>query len=371
MHILAITFDFSSWQYAKSWSYISSYLLIDELRGIDQAECDLLVMESNWSCESNYRLLRKKLQSTQYDMILLWLPHIRINNDTAQLLAEHCQVIYIVTESLVYTKKECELLPHLSFRWEEAVSLNTQNAIYVCLCPITYRKLIANDYKAIFTYGFIPHQLIDIPKNKGSFYSFSANLYNQHRIYLAGKARAILSNLQMSAIDIKDSASLTREFDVRINELTNLVKSDQYIDMDDIMRLSNEILEIRKKIWRDYLLQISLCRIVLSLPSYFKGLPGRIIESLIINVPIGVLETNLTRKEILDLKGLNGLNFFSIHSLKKTILTISGPSLSNIKQLQLFFLTSTDLLSKIKNYKNEVPTSQKNNFWSRWVRHEK
>jgi len=295
---LFIIFDFNSWAEAKSWSYVSGYLIIEEMIQAGEGSFDLVSIPFDYSEDQVLKVIMPYLDSNNYDHIVIWLPHLRISKKTSnKILEKKLGITYFVTESLVYRENEIRLLPHLQYRLGEFLDHYIQEGLVICFCKETSDELNKLGVNVLFKYGYLPHNKITPRNQKNRVVSYAAVLYNDERIAIHDNLNKILiEKLNYCNIVINDSDVLKSKFDIKINEIKAIDRS--YADAQDFHikrgKLSLDLLLIRKEIWKNYLETISSCEFIINLPSFFKGLPGRVLEAIYTGVPCLSINSNLS-----------------------------------------------------------------------------
>ena len=238
------------------------------------------------------------------------------------------EVRFILTESLIYNESEIAILPHLKDRWMEVTTLIGRKNLVYSQCPVTHRRFLKYGYKSIFSWGlwsFDDFKLINSSLNLNSraitakHYIFSATLYNDSRKASAELVRRELDRNGFIFQKLKDDHSLTLRFE---NLSKKLEQMDNIFDLEINERafLSSEIAEIRREIWFFYTDGLRDVELTVSLPSYFKGLPGRVLESFYYGVPAYLPMSNLDFTDLGKLKLVDGL-IFEFDELKQWLIT--------------------------------------------------
>ena len=306
---LFIIFDFNNWTEAKSWSYISSYIIFEEFLYVNKELAELLAIPYDYSEHKVMEILALYVESGLYDHFVIWVPHLKISKKIGEILKNNkIQITYLITESLVYTDQEINILPHLKYRMQDFLEHYILNSITYTFCKETHENLKNNGVNSKFMYGYYPkYRIIDEKNNNKSdkLISCAATLYNQERINIYKLInKSFVNQLGYKNIEIKDSSILIQNFDNKMKEIREL---DYKINLNnsylvDRVKKSIEIMIIRKIIWIDYLELLKKCDFIINLPSYFKGLPGRVIESLYVAVPCISIQSNLTQSQQLCLE---------------------------------------------------------------------
>ena len=156
---------------------------------------------------------------------------------------------------------------------------------------------------------------------------FCASLYNKNRQDIFQR---ILGEARQHDIEIESPVD-AKELTLRFEELSEcLEKYDaKGHAIAERSAISEEIFRVRKEIWLAYLGQISRARAVVSMPGFFKGLPGRISEASIVHTPTIIIDSKLghDHRKRLKTEGLFFANSKRIRFLKRiTNSKISPPT---------------------------------------------
>jgi hypothetical protein len=350
---LFIIFDFKNWKEARSWSYISSYLIFEEYNKTNQDRADLLAIPHDYSESKVMDILNKYLESDLYDHCIIWIPHLKISKDIGEKLSIHkIKISYFITESLVYTEKEIIVLPHLKHRMQDFMRHYVQNSTVYCFCKKSHEELKKNKINSTFFYGYYPKfkkiNKMDINQSN-KIYSCAANLYNQERVDINNSLRKLLiDSLGYKDMEIIDSLMLTDNFNNKIEEIieidNNIILNKVYLT--ERIKKSIELSHIRSLIWIDYLNLLKKCDFVVNLPSYFKGLPGRVIESLYIDVPCISINSNLIEDQQKELE-INGITK-NIYIDKLNINVLQEFNEKNLGFVQNNFLSLDRLINELE-----------------------
>lgn len=324
---LFIIFDFNNWIEARSWSYISSYLIFEELSRVSQGEAELLSIPYDYSESKVMEILTLYIESGFYDHLVIWVPHLKICKHIGEAIRKNSVIItYFITESLVYTEQEINILPHLKYRMQEFLQHYVTHSTVFCFCKESHENLKKNGVNSKFYYGYYPkYKIINERKTtlNNKIISCAANLYNEERINIHNSiSKLLVEEHGYKNIKIIDKSQMIEKFDDKMNEIRELDIKINFLPNYFIARLNKsvEIMHIRRIIWIDYLELLKECDFIINLPSYFKGLPGRVIESLCIAVPCISIQSNLSREQQLELEQ-NGvmknidINNFNLNSL--------------------------------------------------------
>lgn len=352
---LFLCFDFPIWNQAKMWSYVSSYLLYHEGRKF--LDCELQIV-SHESSEAKNDLLIKNLTNGRYfELIVVWLPHANYSEKSIRHLKNVCnRIIFLLVESLVYSKQDIAELPHLANRWAEVTSLLTPESFVICLCPLTARLLNESGFNAIHIFGFWPEHL---PKNiehkeRSSSYAFAASLYNETRRSAANRVKQIETDLCLRRLEIEDDPNITSEFDL---QMAALMRDDELYGGNmplERSALCDEIAETRKVLWEEYLRLISKADFMITLPSYFKGAPGRVIEAILCKVPVIFYQSNLALADREMLIRTSGVYFSEDEDLACTVKNLYKTSAKDTDSIDL---TPTEVFPTVEGILTNIRSS--------------
>lgn len=352
---LFICFDFATWNQAKMWSYVSSYLVYHD--GEALGNCELQILAHEYSEAQNDLLIKNMTFGRSFDLVVVWLPHANISKKSVRLLESVSgRLVFLLIESLVYTEQDIAELPHLANRWAEITALLTPDSCVICLCPATARLLIERGFNAMHVFGFWPNRPPKaIEHQETTFtYAFAASLYNEARRDAARRIAQIESDLNLRRLEIVDNPVLTARFDSLMAQLRHDDKQSVRGQLSDRATLCAQIAQIRRALWEEYLRLIGKADFMITLPSYFKGVPGRVIEARICNVPVIFYETNLAQPYIEQLKQAAGLYFSGEEGLADVIADLyksghlSGSS-SDASLAPEVFPTAGNVLNQIRS----------------------
>ena len=351
---LFLCFDFPTWNQAKMWSYVSSFLVYHEGRKF--LDCELQILAHDYTEAKNDLLIRNLTYGRFFDLILVWLPHANVSSRSIRALKSVSNhLVFLLIESLVYTKQDITELPHLANRWSEITSLLTSETCVICLCPLTARLLRKRGFNAVHVFGFWPEQLPKgIEHKERTFnYAFAASLYNETRRSVASRVGQIEIDLCLHRLEIQDDPKETAKFDllmIRLKEIDERLEGRSPFCRS---ALCDEIAEIRKTLWEEYLRIISKADFMITLPSYFKGTPGRVIEARMCRVPVIFYQTNLDRIDREQLNKINGLFFAREEGLAKIIVDLYKANESQTNCMDAFplevFPTVERILTRIRS----------------------
>lgn len=351
---LFLCFDFETWSEARSWSYVSSYLLYHEsLKGFD---CELQILLHRNSAAKNEQIVYRITEGRNFDFVLVWLPHAKISKKLKRRLQESSKVLsFLLVESLCYTDDEIAELPHLRHRWNEVTALLKSDANVISLCPQSYRRLLDAGYNAKFTLGFLPTELQRYHAACGekSGYAFAASLYNKARREASKFVSDLAKTLTLEKIKISDPIELTDRFD-------SLVEQLRVSDIRETLAraaLCSQIANVRKDIWLAYLNTLARANFLITFPSYFKGAPGRVIEALTCNVPVIFFESNIDTEDIRKLSLLQRVHFAERDSLRFCVegFLESSPEIMREEKARLENLFSETAKFLIEVYSTNPP----------------
>ena len=297
---LFIIFDFAAWEQANSWSYLGALILYDEsLKSSPRNTIQIIPADNEPGF--NYQLFINFFEKSEFNTIYLWSSHIKLNSKIIDLLKSHSDnLVIILTESLIYSEIEVKENPELGSRLKTFISLFSRDLPILNLCPITNEELLILGYKSVFIYGF---SNVDITKHRSALgrkensISISGKLYNSTRNELFKKLNLDDDSTHgFKTVKLFDSRLTVRIFQIlmKILKLLDKIVVEYRFKSISFLRgiISKNIYRVRKIIWLQYSKKISKLVALVSLPSYFKGLPGRIFEALLSDTNIYLIDPN-------------------------------------------------------------------------------
>lgn len=316
--ILLILFDFRDWENSKSWSYISSYLIFHELESIRNNNVNLCLIPYHYREIDIDNLLHYYLKDKKWDEAIIWIPHLKLTKNSIHLIDSHVKKkAFFVSESLIYTSKDIAELPHLATRYKDFTSIADKTTPVITLCPITHARLIHDGYNSIFTFGFMPSKKEVSRFAKIEFqYSLVASIYNPARKFIVENIIRAMDAFGLKNSEVIDDLDHISQFEILSSRLESIDNNPDLIGWPESrLELSKQIAFCRQKIWEKFIYKLSTSLIVFSLPSYFKGAPGRVIEGLFAKCCIIFVDTNLDVQSICSLSSVERIKFITSEKL--------------------------------------------------------
>ncbi len=317
---LFLCFEFDTWKDARMWSYVSGLMLFHDAQA--EFDCELQLLQHKNHGSTNETLIRKSIEGRRFDFAVVWLPHADISRVAVEALEKACDfVIFFLVESLIYTAQDIAELPHLERRWREVTSLLTTTSHVICMCPVTYRELQRHGYRTTFVFGITPMRIPEWARHDGPTmeYAFAASLYNDSRLKAAAEVEDVARSLGLKKLDVKDGADLVLRFNEAMLRLRDLDQVCAGSDPGARSRIADEVATIRRELWWGYLRQLSKADFVVTLASYFKGTPGRVIEAHACGVPVVFFDTNLVAQDVDALDAVGGISFATAQNLHAVV----------------------------------------------------
>ena len=316
---LTVIFDFSRWQDAKQWSYISGFALISKILERENIVLDEIVLPFGTDQDLVEDYLVSQV-TVLYSRIYIWWPHTDLSEISLKhLRAKTSQLFIIVTESLVYTEVEISERPHFAFRISEFVDVVSKSDNVISLCPATADVLAGQGFNVVYWSGLIDIDFLPQKDVAREGYLSDGTLYSPERKKIE---RHLVKNFSFELNREKFSDTRVR---VLLHEVLMLISSfiiRVKLPLDTMSALSRRLRSNRKSLSNGYLNYLSSHRLVLALPSWFKGLTGKMIECAVTKTPLVVISNNLHPMTIQKLNSL-GIRvlaedeFFSLDSFSE------------------------------------------------------
>ena len=288
---LFLIFDFEYWQEARSWSYASSYLLFQESKAF--LKSDIQVIRHRAVKTDNAKLVASIPDGT-YDWIFVWHPHAALNETVIKTLGKKCSVLcHVLVESLLYSGAEIWEMPHLANRWPhcEALFRSCANAVVLSFCPESAQRLNEVNIPTVATFGIKPKDIAFIQQRVGvdecvvrMKYSIAGKLYNAKRRGVFDQLHQVLDSQGLKELAVQEDYSLHERFQA-------LMVCLETMPVDCFRQrsvIAQDIALVRHHIWLQYLKSIMEAHWVVSLPSYFKGLPARVLEGALVGTKVAI-----------------------------------------------------------------------------------
>ena len=301
--------DWSSWVDARQWTYLASYLNFEDSLKFFDSEIQIIPCQGASSDYLNEKqvadLVNNICENKKYEYIFLWLPYLNFSKAILDKLKKNTNQFFVfITESLLYNENDYIENPSLNQLWENITSiLKFINPKIVSCCRITSEFLKHKGFDVYFTYNFIPEDFKGFKTTNSNQYFVAATLYNDERKKIFESIQMKISGTDLKKFKFNDDKVLVSNFESLMNQLV--------MENKDLLKrneLSRKIQSVRKKIWLNYLKKMSKTKLIFSLPSYFKGLPGVIAEASLLKKPVYFMNSNLDFKDINYLK--KNKNFF-------------------------------------------------------------
>jgi len=310
MKILILDFDFEIWSEARSYSYIGCHFLYHEFLN-HKYDVDIYVFGKRSNFDKNFEIINSIYErKIDYDFALLAMPHINIDQKFLTVLEKICnKIIFIHYESTIYSKTEVSENPKLKerFKFIKKLSKNYQHINY---CLASHRLFNEIGLISHFTPGFIPENYkrlniaIDLNSTKTLF---SNTIYNDHRNTYKNMVQKKLEAYNIEMFLPKDDQMLTRKY-----ERFMWIQLNGFFPKDDLFILSKKIISLRGEIWYKYMSHMAQSCAIFSLPSYFKGIPGRVIEASILGLRSYIFIENQEIEFIKKLYNSELVNFINL-----------------------------------------------------------
>ncbi len=309
MKELFIIFDFNLWQQGSSWSFVSSYALYLERKKRESDKVEILIIPYWYPPNVVKNVIDLKVKNGMFERAFIFIPHLNITSQIIKKLRRRkIEIVFIVTESLVYSPKEVSHNSIWGKRYQHFVNLLHKKDLIITFCFESYFRLKNDSFQAFFVNGFIPSKeiienydtfLTESKKNSASKkYALLAKIYNVERQEIYDSLSVIFDFFSWTEVKNSDPLELTDELEMSFQELINLdmsMSKDYYIfakDSSEKEGLMNKIIMIRYKLWMHHLRNLNQASVIVSLPSFFKGFVGRVIDGIILNKYVYVLTSD-------------------------------------------------------------------------------
>jgi hypothetical protein len=298
---LTVIFDFKRWQDAKQWSYISGFALISKISERENVVLEEIVLPFGTDPDlvENYLISRITFP---YSRIYVWWPHTDLSEVSLKhLRLKSSQLFIIITESLVYSDDEISQRPHFASRISEFVNIASKSDSIISLCPATTDVLTKQGFNTQYWSGLIDINFLPSKDLEREGYLSDGTLYSSVRQELE---RHLRENFGFELNNQKFSDSKAR---LLFHEILMLIFSFVIrvkLPLDSMSAISRILRSNRKFLSNEYLNFLSSHRLVLALPSWFKGLTGKMIECAVTETPLLVISSDL---HPVTMEKLNGL----------------------------------------------------------------
>ena len=322
--VLLIGFDFPTWEMAKKWSYLGMYNFYHELHELAKLHVDLQIIQYGQDSLKTSKLIRD-LSKQNYDLILVWQPHLNISGvEIDYLRRPNNKIIFVITESTYYSDEEIKDFPYLAERESKILSTISNDSDFVLtFCKYSYKSLRVKGFNVFYSPGFFPSSktLKHIEKSdfRTSTFVNNSTYYNETRKNVGTQVTKIYNKLGLERIDLTDDAHFVHLFESQMMLLQSLDAENSY-DLAKRNEHCNLIAKTRHSIWVNYLNVMSEAKISVSLPSLFKGYPARILEALIAGVSPVLITTD---SKIVRKGNINYVNIDDLELLKSLTYSLS------------------------------------------------
>jgi hypothetical protein len=302
MKLLVCMLEFPTWKLAKPWSYISGYAFVDAMRelGHDVELVLLFNLAEAGSHESALELYERR--DERFDCAFFWMPHLDYSDhfwEMAERIARRRVGVFI--ESLRYTLEEIRDYPDLAQHYTERSQLRTRWRDWLghCTHVVTmdyhdFCELRQSGYSVFWTPGIVPkvpeETFLDCGENSDVILT-AATIY--------GKRQALHQYLTAHGIvdageGLRHSPALIAEFESAVVEMLSRRPGAEAA----VSQGSERVRSVRLQLWYEYLRHISTFAGIISLPAYFKGFPGRVLEGMLAGCAVLIFEAfDLTRQK--------------------------------------------------------------------------
>ena len=290
---LFIIFDFSNWNAARSWSYAGGFQIIQTILNIQGKESQIIIIPVENSERATLEIIERNTRDINYQNIVIWYSHLRLSKEILDTLANKSKnMIYVLTESLLYNEIEILENPTLALRKTDFISKVSGESTIISMCPDSNSYLKSKNYRSVFFYGFGFDDLKPLKNRrhkKDRYFTFAGKIYNSEREVTKNNIIKLIEKLKFKEKKINDSRLLIIIFQQLlrlINEMDKGYTKKRYGKFKKYISFREKInrlaLAIRRRIWENFLSSLSSVDLIISLPSYFKGLPGRFFEALFV-----------------------------------------------------------------------------------------
>lgn len=288
MKILCVLLEFPNWTMARSWSYTTSYAVLDGLENIGH---DVTLLPSlygtapseptSWMTHADSLFKNEK-----FDLAWVWITHNFYPPEFWAWLESRAPIrIGMVMESMTATCEEIEQLPHLSER-KALVMRDLKNCTHAVLCDEFDTQAVEAELKipAAWFPSIVPEAHIrplDPPNKTQATFIGSAN-YTIRRSLLQ---HPILEKLIAKPKMPEQETALPASFDALQAAISSLMANSPPTHAD-WKNYCDNLRKIRRNLFELTLDAHRTGGVSVNLPSYFKSYPGRVVEAIAAGVPI-------------------------------------------------------------------------------------
>lgn len=283
--ILAIVLEFSSWQYARAWSYISSYAF---LNGLEENDIEIVwlpaVIEPNNNQPDLLFKLDKLFPEGGFDQVWTWLVHIDYPQEFWDWAHSNVSTIVGITmESLQMTSAEITEFPHLGLRQEFVLEQGSHCTHILCAdeadVPLVEKKC---KIPATFYPQAVPEDFISYQNHKKvDKASFLGAVYGERKLFLAHESIEEFVDIIAAP---ETETTYPEQFDNIMRDILSYSTTD--ISYCSLKLKLNQLIDIRKALFTVYLNGLSQFKGNINLPSIFKSFAGRVADSMMTGVPV-------------------------------------------------------------------------------------
>jgi hypothetical protein len=310
MKLLVCMLEFPTWKLAKPWSYISGYAFVDAMRELGH-DVELVLLFNLAEASAHESALEPyERRGERFDCGFFWMPHLDYSDyfwEMAERIARRRVGVFI--ESMRYTPEEIRDYPDLAQHYTERSQLRARWLDWLRHCThiVTmdyhdFHELRQSGYSVFWTPGIVPKVPVETFLDCGER---SDLILTAATIY--GKRRALHQYLTAHGIvdageSLRHSPALIAEFESAVAELLHRPAGAE----EAASQRSERVRSVRLELWYEYLRHISTFAGIISLPAYFKGFPGRVLEGMLAGCAIFIFEAfDLSRHKRIFLPGEN------------------------------------------------------------------
>lgn len=310
LRVLAVMLEFDAWRLGHTWSYLSSYALLD---GFDVCQVEWVVLPAllchgdplrNPWVEARDRLL----EGERFDQAWVWITHSHYAADFWPWLAKVAPVrVGVLMESLRYTPADIAAFPPLEQRFDRVIA-QLRHMTHV----LTYDEQDVSEIAATtglptrLYHSMIPASLVrPLPAPHGAKAVFLGSLYGPRQAFLA--AAGLGDRLQILAPP-ESGTDFERHFDAVNDEFLGEL-ADGGSSRTRMQEYARRLQAVRRGILEAVFDAYRGGLAVLNLPPLFKGFPGRVVEGMAAGVP--VVSSRLDQRPTLEAVFAHGRELIS------------------------------------------------------------
>lgn len=279
MRLLFISHEFRNWQSARHCSYAAHLGFEDGFRANQLSWVSIV---TPW-----LRRAREICQGKSFDQVWVEVIHTQLDQSWLEWIASLAPVrVALVHESLEYTPEECTILPVLASRRHELQRVISYFTHVLAADEVDAQR-IQNGRKipAIWWPASVPSVFVTQqeyrPAGVGAI--FCGALYGDRHSWLRdADLRQILSHVQSAEQKtlqpfLFDSLHLAASCYLRTQMPVGRFIYPLYLQ---------SLCYLRRKCFRLWLKSLQSGRVVVNLPSFYKGYPGRVVEAMAAGRPV-------------------------------------------------------------------------------------